>query len=95
MSMRREKKKINTKATIALVIAFLMVSSIVGFIFGGQTDGSLNYNGFKISANANNKIIAKVNNQQLEFYYPPADVAAYGEDISPIINQKSYEKVND
>jgi len=65
----------NKKMVIGLVIAFLMVSSIFGFVFDFAVNpvGKLKYNGFKFQP-VGNQFIAKINSQEHRFLFFPGDI---------------------
>jgi hypothetical protein len=69
--MRKEKKS-KWGAVLVFFIAFIMISSIVGFIYSGQ-DNQFKYNGIKF-IRTSTQWRTTINNKQLTFDYFPSDV---------------------
>ena len=69
--MRKEKKS-RWGAVLVFFIAFIMISSIIGFMYGGQTD-TFKYKDLKFKR-TQNQWSTVINNQKLVFNYFPADV---------------------
>ena len=71
MRKKKDKKKINT--IMAVFIAVIMVGSIVGMMFSGDSEDKLEYNGHKFKI-IGNQLAVEVNNQEYYFYYHPVDL---------------------
>jgi hypothetical protein len=69
--MRKEKKS-KWGAVLVFFIAFIMISSIVGFIYSGN-EGQFKYNGIKF-IQVYNQWRTTINHKQLTFDYFPSDV---------------------
>jgi hypothetical protein len=70
--MRKEKKS-KSGIIMALIIAFIMVGSILGYVSIGRQDNQFKYNGIKFTQTSN-QWRTTINNQQLTFDYFPSDV---------------------
>ncbi len=70
-----EKKKLNVKLYIGLFIAFIMVTSIFGFIESSRTENkaSFEYNGFAFFQSEEG-LYTKINSKKVFFYYLPQQV---------------------
>ncbi len=69
--MRKEKKS-KFGAFVVFFIVFIFVSSIVGFIYSGETD-SFKYKDFKFTR-TQTQWFTTINNQRLSFDYFPSEV---------------------
>ncbi len=69
--MRKEKKS-KLGAVLVFFIAFIMVSSIIGFIYGGERD-TFKYKDIKFTR-TQNEWSAVINNRKMVFNYFPAEV---------------------
>jgi len=69
--MRKEKKS-KWGAILVFFIAFIMISSIIGFIYSGRTD-TFKYKDLKFTR-TQNQWYTVINNQRLIFNYFPTDV---------------------
>jgi len=69
--MRKEKKS-KWGAILVFLIAFIMISSVIGFLYSGQTD-TFKYKGLKFKR-TQNQWYTIINNQRLIFNYFPSEV---------------------
>lgn len=69
--MRKEKKS-RWGAILVFLIAFIMISSVIGFLYGGETD-TFKYKGLKFKR-TQTQWYAAINNQKLTFDYFPSEV---------------------
>ena len=68
------RKKIDTTKWMSIFIAFILISSIFGMIFGSQNESnSSEYNGFKFSVK-NNAFVTKVDGEEYSFYHQPSSM---------------------
>lgn len=85
--MRKEKKS-KWGAILVFFIAFIMISSIVGFIYSEQ-DNQFKYNKIKFTKTST-EWRTTINNQQLTFDYFPSDVEQIelGDDVATALLNK-------
>lgn len=76
MRRRKKKKLINSKALIAIFFSFIMVSSILSMIFGGNNPpaDTLEYEGYEFTREDSFWVI-KINEEMLRFHYFPTELS--------------------
>ncbi len=72
---RDEKRQKRIRAFVSFFIAFIMVTSIIGFMWGGDEDDgpTFEYNGFKMTRGAN-QFSLKLEDKIYDFDYAPYQV---------------------
>lgn len=97
--MVRKEKKSKWGAILVFFIAFIMISSIIGFLYGGETD-TFKYKDIKFTR-TQNQWFTTVNNQKLTFDYFPTEVEQIelNQDITTTLLNKpeidTTSKIND
>jgi hypothetical protein len=71
--MQKENKFLSIKNIMTILIVVLMVGSVIGYMFGRNSEDSLDYNGYKFFRR-NNKFILKIDKTELGFDYFPSNV---------------------
>ena len=69
--MRRQKSKRTTQVILVSFIAFIMIASVIGFIWDGSQ--KIKYNGFSFENNGNS-YTSVINKKQFSFNFLPQDV---------------------
>ncbi|MEM3126802.1 MAG: hypothetical protein QW331_01905 [Candidatus Woesearchaeota archaeon] len=73
-----EKRVQRNKTLMGVFIIVIMVASTIGFFYGEQTAPSkTDYNEYKFNMNKEQKWVTKINEQEFDFWYHPAEVDAY------------------
>jgi len=71
--MQKNKDKKLVKNAITIFIVVLMVGSVLGYMFGRDSEESYKYNNYKFTR-TDNKFILNINNVDIEFHFFPSDV---------------------
>ncbi len=96
--MRKEKKS-KWGAILVFLIAFIMVSSIIGFLYGGETD-TFKYKGIKFTR-TQTQWSTTINNKKMVFDYFPGEVEMINvssDVITALVNKPEIDttsKIND
>ncbi|MDD5086907.1 MAG: hypothetical protein PHV16_04090 [Candidatus Nanoarchaeia archaeon] len=69
---RKKTKKNRSGFWFVIAIAFLMLTSTIGYVFKGGS--SYKYNGFSFSGSEDGRWIAKINGKNMIFYYHPENL---------------------
>jgi hypothetical protein len=70
--MRKKKKKDKSGLWFTVVIALLMLTSTIGYVFKGGSGNK--YNGFSFSMTEDGRWITKINGRNMRFYYHPSNL---------------------
>ncbi len=65
------------KVALSLFIGFIMVTSVIGIVFvnyGSDTEGSLDYNGYKFNKANDGSLTTRINNRDVAFIYFPEEL---------------------
>lgn len=70
--MRKERKN-KSVIYVAIFIAFIMITSVLGYIFGDSEESSMKYNKYNFYKK-NLKWVTKISNAEVDFDYFPAEI---------------------
>lgn len=70
--MRKDRSKQTKQIFLAAIIAFIMITSVIGFMAGRDSEQNLSYGDFSF-VRKGNIWVTKINGQNLNFYYFPSE----------------------
>ena len=89
-----KEKKDRKGIILTLFIAFIMITSVLGFVFSGDNNqSSVEYNGYTFTR-TDNGWVSYIWDQYFYFTYSPADLKSVPFDVFPINSEKVYIAYN-
>ncbi len=89
-----KEKKDRKGIILTLFIAFIMITSVLGFVFSGDdSQSSVEYNGYTFTR-TDNGWATYIRDQYFYFTYSPIDLESLPFDVFPINSEKAYIAYN-